>query len=90
MSILEQFPRRFSRPVPAVAVPGSTAEAGPQDLAPAVPGSWPWRRAALLAVVVLVTGMAGQATQTGSFFLFSLPALAAMIVAAGRLWREGA
>jgi hypothetical protein len=39
---------------------------------------------------VLVTGIIGQATQTGLFFLFFLPALAAMIMAALRLWREGA
>lgn len=45
------------------------------------------RLAAPLAVVVLVTGMIGQVTHTGVFFL---PALAAMIVAALRLWREGA
>jgi hypothetical protein len=44
------------------------------------------RLAAPLAVVVLVTGMIGQVTHTGLFFL---PALAAMIVAALRLWREG-
>jgi hypothetical protein len=45
------------------------------------------RLAAPLAVVVLVTGMIGQVTHTGVFFL---PALAAMIVAALRLWAEGA
>jgi hypothetical protein len=144
MSILDQFPRRFSRPAPAAAVPpGNTAEAGPQDLPPAAPGSWPWRRAALLAsiaaqlitiaalesadpvpaswpalllavapaplalaaafapspaarmaaplaAIVLVTGMIGQATQTGLFYIFFLPALVAMIVAAVRLCREGA
>jgi hypothetical protein len=47
------------------------------------------RLAAPLAAVVLVTGMTGQATQTGWFYLFFLPALAAMIVAALRLRREG-
>jgi len=36
---------------------------------------------------VLVTGMIGQVMHTAVFFL---PALAAMIVAAARLWREGA
>jgi len=45
------------------------------------------RVAAALAVVVLVIGIIGQVTHTGLFFL---PALAAMIVAALRLWREGA
>jgi hypothetical protein len=45
------------------------------------------RLAAPLAVIVLVTGIIGQVTHTGLFFL---PALAAMIVAALRLWREGA
>jgi hypothetical protein len=114
--------------------------AGEQGVTRAAPGSWPWRRAALLAsvaaqlitiaalegadpvpatwttvllavaptplalaaafapapaariaaplaVVVLVTGMIGQVTHTGVFFL---PALAAMIVAALRLWAGGA
>ena len=140
MSISDQFPRRISRAVPAPA--GSTAEdstVGTPVVVPA-PGSWPWRRAALLlsiaaqlitiaalvsvdpipaswsalllavapvplalaaafapapaarlaaplAVVVLVIGIIGQVTHTGLFFL---PALAAMIVAALRLWREGA
>jgi hypothetical protein len=45
------------------------------------------RLVAPLAVVVLVTGMIGQVTHTAVFFL---PALAAMTVAALRLWREGA
>ncbi len=45
------------------------------------------RLAAPLAVAVLVTGIIGQITHTGLFFL---PALAAMIVAAVRLWREDA
>jgi hypothetical protein len=45
------------------------------------------RLAAPLAVVVLVVGMIGQVTHTAVFFL---PALAFMIVAALRLWREGA
>jgi hypothetical protein len=44
------------------------------------------RLAAPVAVVVLVTGMIGQVTQTGLFFL---PALAAMTGAALLLWREG-
>jgi hypothetical protein len=43
------------------------------------------RLAATLAVIVLVAGIIGQATHTGLFFL---PALAAMAVAALRLWRE--
>jgi hypothetical protein len=43
------------------------------------------RLAAPLAVVVLVIGIIGQVTHTGLFFV---PALAAMIVAAVRLWRE--
>ena len=144
MSIPDQFPRPIYRPVPAVTAPAdgtaddSTA-GGPGDTRTA-PGSWPWRRAALLAsiaaqlitiaalegadpipatwtavllavapaplalvaafapvpvarlaaplaLVVLVTGMIGQVTHTAVFFL---PALAAMIVAALRLWREGA
>jgi len=45
------------------------------------------RIAAPLSVVVLVIGIIGQITHTGLFFL---PALAAMIVVALRLWREGA
>ncbi len=44
------------------------------------------RFAAPLAVVVLVTGIIGQITHTGLFFL---PALIAMAVAAFRLWRGG-
>jgi hypothetical protein len=134
MSIPDQFPRRMSRTVAALAnPPGSTAEGGAvgEPGAMPAPGSWPWRRAALLAsiaaqlitisalvsadpvpvswpalllavapapmalaaplaAVVLITGMIGQATQTGLFYLFFLPALAAMIVAALRLRREGA
>ena len=43
------------------------------------------RLAAPLAVVVLVVGIIGQVTHTGLFFV---PALAAMTVAAVRLWRE--
>jgi hypothetical protein len=43
------------------------------------------RMAAPLAVVVLVVGVIGQMTDTGLFFV---PALAAMTVAAVRLWRE--
>jgi len=45
------------------------------------------RLVAPLAVVVLLAGIIGQVTHTGLFFL---PALAAMTVAAVRLWREGA
>jgi hypothetical protein len=43
------------------------------------------RLAAPLAVVVLVVGIVGQVTHTGLFFL---PALAAMAVAALRLWSQ--
>ena len=43
------------------------------------------RLAAPLTVVVLVTGIVGEITHTGLFFL---PGLATMIVAALRLWRE--
>src|SRR5215472_7012147 len=141
MSIPDQFPRRMSRAVPATAAASeSTAgTVGAPDVV-LVRGSWPWRRAALLAsiaaqlitisalvsadpipatwtalllgvapaplallvalapapttrlaaplaVVVLVIGMIGQVTHTAVFFL---PALAFMIVAALRLWREGA
>jgi hypothetical protein len=43
------------------------------------------RLAAPLAVMVLVIGIIGQVTHTGLFFV---PALAAMIVATLRLWRE--
>jgi hypothetical protein len=143
MSIPDHFPRRFSRVVSATALPSDgTADDGTADapVAVAAPGSWPWRRAALLAsiaaqlitiaalegadpvpatwtavllavgpaplalaaafapvpaarlaaplaVAMLVAGIIGQATHTGLFFL---PALAAMTVAAVRLWREGA
>jgi len=45
------------------------------------------RLAAPLTVVVLLIGLIGQATHTGLFFL---PALAAMVVATLRLWREEA
>jgi hypothetical protein len=45
------------------------------------------RLAAPVAVIVLVTGMIGQVTHTGLFFL---PALAAMTGAALLLWREAA
>jgi hypothetical protein len=43
------------------------------------------RLAAPLTVVALVTGIVGEVTHTGLFFL---PALATMTVAALRLWRE--
>lgn len=46
------------------------------------PVSW---LAAPLAVVVLLAGIIGQVTHTGLFFV---PALAAMIVATFKLWRE--
>ena len=43
------------------------------------------RLAAPLTVLALVAGIIGEVTHTGLFFL---PALAAMTVAAVRLWRE--
>jgi hypothetical protein len=43
------------------------------------------RLAAVLGLAVLVTGIAGQVTHTGLFFI---PALAAMTVATARLWRD--
>jgi hypothetical protein len=43
------------------------------------------RLAAVLGVVVLVTGIAGQITHTGVFFL---PALVALAVGSVLLWRE--
>jgi hypothetical protein len=51
MSIPDQFPRRLSRAVPVKVAPpdGIAAESVPG--APATPGSWPWRRAALLASI---------------------------------------
>ena len=54
MSIPDQFPRRISRAVPATAVPADdTAAAGAVGTpgAAVAPGSWPWRRAALLASI---------------------------------------
>ena len=45
------------------------------------------RLAALATVAVLVAGIAGLVTHTGLFFV---PALAVMVVAAVRLWRETA
>jgi hypothetical protein len=141
MTIPASFPPRISHgtSVTAPSLDGAPAgaSADPPDLVQA-PGSWPWRRAALLlsiaaqpitiaalegadpipatwaalllavvpaplalvvafapapaarlaaplAVVVLVIGIIGQVTHTGLFFV---PALAAMIVAAVRLWRE--
>jgi hypothetical protein len=49
MSIPDQYPRRFSRAVPATAAPpGGTmgdGGVGPPDVEVA-PRSWPWRRAA--------------------------------------------
>ena len=54
MSIPDQFPRRFSRVVPATAAPPDAAigdgAAGTGDVV-AAPRSWPWRRAALLASI---------------------------------------
>jgi hypothetical protein len=47
--------------------------------------AWFGRLAAVLGVVVLVAGIAGAVTHTGLFFV---PALAVMIVAAVRLWRD--
>ncbi len=84
MSVPDHFPRRFSRAVPDTAAPPGSTPAG---RAAGAPGSWPWRRAAPLAIAVLVTGMIGQVSHTAVFFL---PALAAMAGAAVRLWREGA
>jgi hypothetical protein len=52
MAISDQFPRRVSRVGPAAAAPpgetptDSTASSPPA--VPAAPGSWPWRRGALL------------------------------------------
>lgn len=133
MTIPDPFPRRISRAVPVTVAPSDGIAADTP-----VAGSWPWRRAALLASVaaqlitisalvsadpipatwgslllavapaplallvefapapvarmagplaVLVIGIIGQVAHTGLFFL---PALAAMTVAAQRLWREGA
>jgi hypothetical protein len=114
MTIPASFPPRISRgtsvtaPSPVGAPAGVSADPPHLVLAP---GSWPWRRSALLlavapaplalvvafapapaarlaaplAVVVLGAGIIGQVTHTGLFFV---PALAAMIVAAVRLWRE--
>ena len=78
MTIPASFPRRISRATSVTAPPPDNAPAetseDPLDVASS-PASWPWRRAALL----------GQVTHTGLFFV---PALAAMTVAAVRLWRE--
>ena len=55
MSIPDQFPRRIARAVPALAVPadGSAGDgtATASAAVAAAPGSWPWRRAALLASI---------------------------------------
>ena len=55
MSIPDNFPRPIYRPVPAMAAPADgTADdrtAGEPGDARAAPGSWPWRRAALLASI---------------------------------------
>jgi hypothetical protein len=54
MSIPDQFPRPIYRAVPAAAaMADSTADDGTADTPGVVPapGSWPWRRAALLASV---------------------------------------
>ncbi len=54
MSIPEQFSRSIPHAVPAAAAPSDGVPAngtvGRLDAVPA-PGSWPWRRAALLACV---------------------------------------
>jgi hypothetical protein len=137
MTLPDRFPRRFSRPAPAVAAMPTEGGPGPADVNPA-DVSWPWRRAALLlciaaqlitisalesadplavswasvllatapaalaavaafapvrvarpaaalAVIVLVAGIAAQATHTGVFFV---PALVVMAVAAVRLRGE--
>jgi hypothetical protein len=143
MSISDQSSYHTSRAISVTAALSDgiagVSLADTPDAAPA-PGSWPWRRAALVAavaaqwitvaaltsvdpipvtwaalllavapiplavavafapapaarlaapltVVVLVVGIIGQVTHTGLFFL---PALAAMAVAALRLWRERA
>jgi hypothetical protein len=54
MSIPDQFPRRIARAVPATGIPAvSTADGGAVGApgAMAAPGSWRWRRAALLACI---------------------------------------
>ena len=54
MGIPDQFPRRFPRPVPATAAAPDGATGGGAVATPGVmaaPGSWPWRRAALLACI---------------------------------------
>lgn len=54
MGIPDQFPRRFSRPVPATAASPDSAAGDSAAVTPGVmaaPGSWPWRRAALLACI---------------------------------------
>jgi hypothetical protein len=53
MTLSDQFPRRFSRAVPAAAPPDATSTdstSGPPPAATA-PGSWPWRRGALVLSV---------------------------------------
>jgi hypothetical protein len=52
MTVPGQFPRRMSRAASVTAaapagVPGDSADGSPRA---AAPGSWPWRRAALLAI----------------------------------------
>jgi hypothetical protein len=141
MTVPGQFPRRMSRAASVTVaesadVPGDPADGSPPHAA--APGSWPWRRAALLlcisaqlitisalesadpipaswaalllaiapaplaavtafaparvarvavlaAAAGIAAGIAGQVTHTGLFFV---PALAALAVAAVRLWRE--
>jgi len=81
MTVSGQFPRRMSRATSVTAaapagVPADSADGSPRA---AAPGSWPWRRAALLPAI------ARQVTYAGLFFV---PALAALAGAAVRLWRE--
>jgi hypothetical protein len=53
MTIPDQFPRRMSRAVPAMSTRSAEAPADTSAASPsaAAPGSWPWRRAALLACI---------------------------------------
>jgi hypothetical protein len=81
MTVPGQFPRRMSRAASVTAaapvgVPADSADGSPRA---AAPGSWLWRRAALLLAI------AGRVTHAGLFFV---PALAGLAGAAVRLWRE--
>jgi hypothetical protein len=85
MTIPASFPRRIS-PAASVTAPPPDGAPAPLALVAAFAPAPVARLAALLAVVVLMTGIIGQITHTGLFFV---PALAVMAVAAVRLWREG-